>query len=99
MGSINKERDRVNAVLPGQHIGQFEILSINPSGRRAIVGCRCGSTHVFSTESLLAGAATCPVLPLTKTQLHAIYAEIRARNRLKETQTALRDWRPSGRRS
>jgi hypothetical protein len=92
---IDQENGPVNAVLPGRRVGPFEILSVDPNGRRAIVGCRCGSTHIFSTESLLAGAAACAVLPPTKAQREQMRAAIREQNDSKEL-AALRDWKPSG---
>jgi hypothetical protein len=52
-----------STITPGQRIGAWEILSVDPSGKRAVVNCPCQNTHVFSTEALLNGTATCAAIP------------------------------------
>jgi hypothetical protein len=96
---IDKDNGPVNALAPGQRVGPFEVLSLDPGGKRAVVACPCGGVHIFSVESLLAGVAACPVLPLTPQQREQMNTEIRKRNRLKEAMTALRDWKPNRGRS
>jgi hypothetical protein len=97
LARINQEDGPVNAVLPSRRAGPFEVLSVDPTGKRACVGCPCGGVHIFSTESLLDGSAACATLPLTGKQRKRMRAAIRERNELKETRTSMRDWKPGGR--
>lgn len=99
MPYIDQDGRRVNAVLPGRRAGPFEVLSVDPTGRRACVSCPCGGVHIFSTESLLDGSAACAAVPPTSRQRKMMRAAIRERNGLEETRAALRDWKPSGGRS
>ena len=51
---------------PGDHINGVEVLSLDPTGKRACVVCPCGSTHLYSVEALIAGQVLCPARPNTK---------------------------------
>lgn len=56
-------------IKPGDHINGVEVLSIDPVGKRAVVACPCGSTHLVSVEALAAGQVACPAARPTK-QVH-----------------------------
>jgi hypothetical protein len=58
----------------GQRINGFEVLSILSKGRRAIVACGCGGTHVVGTEALQNGIA-CAAAPLSRQMREAFRAE------------------------
>jgi hypothetical protein len=80
-------------IIPGQRIGHFEILSVDPTGKRVCVGCPCGNAHIFGVETLLNGAASCAAMPLTVEQEKARRVNRRFRWRVR----ALKDWRPGAR--
>jgi hypothetical protein len=77
---------------PGQRIHGFEVLSLDPTGKRVCIGCPCGNEHIFGVEALLAGSATCAAMPLTAQQQKARRV-VRFRWRVQ----ALKDWRPGAR--
>jgi hypothetical protein len=83
----------MTAITPGQRIRGFEILSVDPSGKRVIVGCRCGAAHIFSVEALFNGSVTCITMSLTAEQIAALRDEATHRRRRREQ----RDWRPGER--
>jgi hypothetical protein len=78
---------------PGNRIGGFEVLSVDPTGKRCCVSCQCArGVHIVGTQALLAGSVVCAALPLTPQQVRAARQEIEAAERRRE----LRDWRPGG---
>jgi hypothetical protein len=79
-------------IVPGTRIGAWEILSVGPIGKRACVGCPCGSTHVYSCEALLSGTAMCHAAPLTPAQRELSRDEAQADARRRR----FKNWRPSG---
>ena len=44
------------AIIPGQIIGNWEILNVEPNGKRACCSCVCGTVRVVSVDALLSGA-------------------------------------------
>ena len=69
---------------------ELENLGIDPSGKRACVGCPCGGVHVFSIEALRDGSAACVAVPMTPAQI----AERQAENLRQRRARDLKDWRP-----
>jgi hypothetical protein len=66
-------------IKPGQVIGNWTVLTVDPSSRRSICRCRCGAQRAVTLTALEAGESTsCGCAPLPK-------AEIARR---------LPDWRP-----
>jgi hypothetical protein len=66
-------------VTVGQNLNGFRVLSIISNGRRAIVSCRCGGTHVVGTEALQSGIA-CAAAPLLPNMREALRAEAEREN-------------------
>lgn len=77
-------------LTPGRRFGGFQVLSTDAIGKRAVVACRCGSTHVFSAEALLNGSAACVAVGRTAQQIEAQRTEIEQRKKRRD----LKDWRP-----
>ena len=77
-------------ITPGARIGDFTVLSVDPTGKRVAVSCLCRAVHVFSSEALLSGAAMCHAVPLTPAQREALRIEAAERERQREQ----RRWRP-----
>jgi hypothetical protein len=82
----------MTAIIPGQRIRGFEILSVDPTGKRVAVGCRCSAVHIFSVEALLSGSAICSAMSPTAEQIAALRDEATHRRRRREQ----RNCRPSG---
>src|SRR5271165_5857971 len=47
--------DADSSVLAGRHFGAWVVARIDPTGRRAIVVCKCGETRQVSVDALLSG--------------------------------------------
>jgi hypothetical protein len=47
-------------IKPGDRLHGVEVLSLDPLGKRAIVSCGCGQTHLVGVEALVAGQVICP---------------------------------------
>jgi hypothetical protein len=77
-------------ITAGAKIGSWEILSVDPTGRRVCVGCPCGGVHIFGADALRNGSATCAAMPMSTTQRAALRDERDRRQRLRDQ----RDWRP-----
>jgi hypothetical protein len=45
------------SVIPSQHIGNWEILNVEPNGRRACCSCVCGSVRIIAIDALISGTA------------------------------------------
>jgi hypothetical protein len=45
------------AIIPGQIIGNWEILNVEPNGKRACCACSCGTVRVVAVEALVSGTA------------------------------------------
>ena len=75
----------------GTTIRGFEVLSLDPTGKRVCIGCRCGAVHVASTDALLSGEFICAAAALTPGQV-----ELARRSREEAArQRGLRvNWRP-----
>lgn len=79
-------------ITPGMKLGggAFEVLSLDPSGKRCVVGCACGGTRVFSTEALVNGTATCGAIPPTVEAVRKARIEAKQQQRARD----LKNWRP-----
>lgn len=53
-------------IAAGDVIHGVQILSVDPLGRRCVVLCGCGQTHVWSVEALTANQVACPARPSGK---------------------------------
>ena len=53
-------------IKPGDRLHDIEVLSIDATGKRCVVLCPCGNTHLYSVEALLAGQVLCPARPSKK---------------------------------
>jgi hypothetical protein len=86
----------INTITPGQRIGNWEILSVDPSGRRAACSCVCKVVRLLSVDSLLDGSAvpSCGCMQLSQEQRRMLRAEADEQERQRER----RNWRPSGER-
>jgi hypothetical protein len=64
-------------ITPGQRVGNWEILSVDPSGKRVCCACVCGTVRILSVAALLDGTATpsCGCRPLTPAQRSELRAE------------------------
>jgi hypothetical protein len=88
-----KKADHDINIAPGAIIGNWHILSIDPSsGKRACCRCVCGSVRILSTAALLDGSAlpSCGCQQLSREQQHKLRAEAEEQERRRD-----RDWRPS----
>jgi hypothetical protein len=81
-------------IAPGQRVNGFEVLSIDPIGKRVCVGCPCGGAHLFGVEALLDGSAMCNVMPLTREQRERRYEAMRQQETLEETRREQKHRRP-----
>jgi hypothetical protein len=43
----------------------FQVLSVDPAGKRAVVSCSCGGTHVVGVEALRNGSIVCHATALS----------------------------------
>ena len=75
----------VGAIIRG-----FEVLSVDPTGKRVCVGCPCGGVHVVGLEALRGGAVVCAAAPLTPEQI----AEQRTKAERQRLRRDLKSWRP-----
>ncbi len=50
--------DADSSVLAGRHFGAWVVARIDPTGRRAIVVCKCGETRQVSVDALRSGEST-----------------------------------------
>jgi hypothetical protein len=80
-------------IIPRQRVRGFLILSVARLGKQVVVGCACGATHIFSTESLLNGTAACSALPITSERAARMRAEAEEQERRREQQK----WKPGDR--
>lgn len=78
-----------DAITPGAKVGSFEVLSVDPTGKRLCVGCRCGGVHIVGAEAWRSGSVLCSAVPLTAEQVDALRSETEHQQRRRE-----RDWRP-----
>jgi hypothetical protein len=64
-------------IVPGRRVGNWEALSVDPSGKRACCSCVCGTVRILSVAALLDGTATasCGCRPLTPKQREELRAE------------------------
>jgi hypothetical protein len=69
-------------------INGFQVLFTDASGKRVVVGCPCGSTHIVGAASLLDGSAICTAVRWSRQQIEVRRAEIDQRRRRREL-----DWR------
>jgi hypothetical protein len=55
-----RENEMTDAITitPGQRIGAWEILSVDPSGRRAACSCVCKTVRILSVAALHDGTAS-----------------------------------------
>ena len=82
----------MTALTPGAQINGFRILSVDPTGKRCVVGCACRNTHVFSAEALLNGTAMCVAVRPTPKQINAHRTE-KAQAQY-QRRGGRQDWRP-----
>lgn len=83
-------------ITPGTRIGAWQVLSVDPLGKRAVVvGCGCRTPHIFSCEVLRDGTAMCHAAPLTAAQRELMRNEAEADKRRRRLD--LKRWRPEGR--
>lgn len=54
------------AIKVGDRLSGVEVLSLDQLGKRVLVRCECGNTHVFGAEALAAGQEFCPSRPNKK---------------------------------
>jgi hypothetical protein len=80
----------MSTITPGAIIRGFEVLSVDPSGKRVCVACPCGGVHVVGTDALRGGVAVCAAVPLTPRQI----AQQRGEAERQQRQHELRRWRP-----
>jgi hypothetical protein len=73
--------------VPGMRIRNWEVLSVDPTGKRITCRCRCGAIRVVALTALESGACTsCGCRPLTLAQRSELRAE-QARRALDEWHT------------
>jgi hypothetical protein len=73
-------------IVPGMRIGNWEILSVDPTGKRITCRCRCGVIRVVSLTALESGACrSCGCRPLSPAQRSELRAE--------QARRALDEWR------
>jgi hypothetical protein len=79
-------------ITPGQRIGAWEILSVDPSGRRAACSC---AVRILSVAALLDGSASpsCGCQQISREQQQELRAEAEEQERRRD----LKNWRPGGR--
>jgi hypothetical protein len=92
-----RENEMTDAITitPGQRIGAWEILSVDPSGRRAACSCVCKTVRILSVAALHDGTASpsCGCQQLSPAQQQALRAEAEEQERQRD----LKNWRPGGR--
>jgi hypothetical protein len=92
-GGANDVRDvlaMTNDITPGTTIRGFQILSVDPTGKRVCVGCPCGSPHIVGIEALRGGAVVCAAAPLSPEQV----AQQRTEASQQRVRRTMKDWRP-----
>ena len=77
-------------IAPGAKLDGYEVLSVDPTGKRVCVGCPCGAVHVVGTDALLSGSVLCSAFPWTPQQI----AQRRDEADQQQRQRDLRNWRP-----
>ena len=84
------------AIAPGQRVSNWEILSLDPGGKRACCSCTCGAVRILSVAALLDGTASpsCGCQQLSRGQSDALRREAEQQERRREQQ----DWRVERRR-
>jgi hypothetical protein len=66
----------VITIVPGMRIGNWEVLSVDQSGKRISVRCRCDAVHVVGIDALVSGdCRSCGCRPLTPQQRSELRAE------------------------
>jgi hypothetical protein len=68
------------------------VLSIDPTGKRACVACRCGGVHVVSVEALRGGAVVCGAIPRTSKQIAQQRSDTDQHRRQRELSALWRGW-------
>jgi hypothetical protein len=59
----------ITAVKVGDFVHGVQVLSFDPTGKRVIVRCTCGNTHLYGAEALAAGAVHCPAARPSKREV------------------------------
>jgi hypothetical protein len=82
-------------ITAGMRIGNWEVLSVDPTGKRACCGCVCETVRILSTAALLDGTASpsCGCQQLSRQQSEVLRQEAEKQQRRCEQ----KDWRPGGR--
>jgi hypothetical protein len=70
-------------IAPGIRINSWEILSVDPSGRRACCECCCGAVRIIAVDALASGlaAASCGCQPIAPAQSAALRQEAEQQRR------------------
>ncbi len=50
--------DADSGAVAGRHFGAWVVAKLDASGRRALVGCKCGETRQVSVDALRSGEST-----------------------------------------
>jgi hypothetical protein len=79
----------VSTIIPGAKFGCWEVLSVDPTGKRACCSCACGGVHIVSIDALCAGTAACAAVPWTRAQIAVRQAENLRQRRARD----LKEWR------
>jgi hypothetical protein len=83
----------VTTIVPGQRVGAWEIISVDPNGKRVCCSCVCKAVRILSVAALLDGTASpsCGCQQLSREQQRMLRAEAEQQQRRRD----LKDWRPS----
>ena len=79
-------------IIPGQVIGNWEVLNVEPNGRRACCSCVCGNVRIVAVDALITGtvADSCGCRKVSEENLAFLRAAYDAWQRRRELQR----WRP-----
>jgi hypothetical protein len=79
-------------IVPGMRIRNWEVMSVDPNGKRACASCVCGAVRILSVAALLDGTASpsCGCRQLSREQGDALRREAEQQERRREQKR----WRP-----
>lgn len=78
-------------ITAGMRFRSGEVLSVDPTGKRAVIACCCGGTHIVGIEALLNDALACSAISWTPEQIARHREEKRQQRRARDLRKA---WRP-----
>jgi hypothetical protein len=63
-------------IIPGMRIGNWEVLSADPTGKRACASCVCGAVRILSVAAHGTASPSCGCRQLSREQSDALRREV-----------------------